>query len=228
MQHLQPNTTLQGGKYRIEQKPRYLKVYLSNSADCNVIRIALAFSNSVKSVNITNQKMGDLTVHPISGKVDTKMRDEVERTLLKYYSYSSDDNLTIKHTKRLISLLKKNSQEKFSLESAVKSFDDLRFRHAFDDYRLCLEYYLRDILGNSKTLENQAQELGEKMKKCGFAVQLRNTIEKGIDYFCKYQNDNVKHHNNISLVDTMTIFSWGNMILEQMLVLNKMSNLHIP
>ena len=228
MQHLQPNTTLQGGKYRIEQKPRYLKVYLSNSADCNVIKIALAFLNSVKSVNITNQKMGDLTVHPVSGKVDTKMRDEVERTLLKYYSYTTDDNLSIKHTKRLISLLKKNSQERSLLELAVKSFEDLRFRHAFDDYRLCLEYYLREILGNSKTLENQIQELREKMKDYGFSVQLRNTLEKGIDYFCKYQNDNVKHHNNISLIDTMTIFSWGNMILEQMLVLNKMSNLHNP
>lgn len=43
MQHLQPNFTLHGGKYRIEQKPRYLKVYLTNSADCNVIKIILAF-----------------------------------------------------------------------------------------------------------------------------------------------------------------------------------------
>jgi hypothetical protein len=228
MQHLQPNFTLHGGKYRIEQKPRYLKVYLTNSADCNVIKIILAFLKSVKSVNITNQKMGDLTVHPVLGKADTTMKGEVERTLLKYYSNTSDDNLTIKHTKRLISLLKKNSQEKISLESAIKSFNDLRFRHAFDDYRLCLEFYLREMFGNNKTLENQIQQLRETMKNNGFSVQLRNAIEKGIDCFCKFQNENVKHHNNISLIDTMTIFSWGNMILEQMMVLNKMSNLHIP
>ena len=56
MQNLQPTTISQGGKYRIEQKPRYLKVYLANSADCNVIKITLAFLKSVKSVNITNQK----------------------------------------------------------------------------------------------------------------------------------------------------------------------------
>lgn len=228
MQNLQPTTISQGGKYRIEQKPRYLKVYLANSADCNVIKITLAFLKSVKSVNITNQKMGDLTVHHASGKADTIMKDEVERTLFNYYSYISDENFTIKHTQKLIGLLKNNSQEKTSLESALKSFNDLRYRHAFDDFRLCLEYYLREIFCNNKTLENQIQELREKMKSNGFSVQLRNAIEKGIDCFCKYQNENVKHHNNISLIDTMTIFSWGNMILEQMLVLNKISNLHNP
>lgn len=228
MQHLQPNTTLQGGKYRIEKKARYLKVFLSNPADCPIIKNSISLLKSVKAVNITKIKEGNLTIHPISAKPDDKMKREVEQTLINYYSYAAESNISLKQTKRIADLLEKNSKEKELLGSAIESYNNCRYRHAFDDYRLCIEYYARNILRSNKTLENLRNDMLKEMKEKGFSTNLRSTLSNILSFFCDYQNSNVKHHNNISLIDTMTIFTWGNMILEQMIFLHNMVNWKQP
>ena len=228
MQHLQPNTTLQGGKYRIEQKPRYLKVFLSNPADCDVVKKAISLIQSVKAVNITARMKGDLTIWSSSDKPDDKMKKDVEQALTNYYSYANSDNISLKQAKRLKDLLEKSSQERTLLESAIKSYEDNEFRHAFDDYRLCIEYYARRILGSNGNLEDLCNTLCKKMKENGMATHLRKSISDSLNRFRLYQDENVKHHNNISFIDTMTIFTWGNMLLEQMMFLEKMLNWKKP
>ena len=224
MQHLQPNTTLQGGKYRIEQKPRDLKVYLANPADCNIICHSISLLKSVETVNVTNPQNGDLTIHHVSKGINAIMKRDVEQTLINYYSYINDENNTLKQTKRLLLSLDKNSQERVLLISAIKSYDEYRFRHAFDDYRLCLEYLLRKILQSNEGMKEMLKKLKDIMKSNGFTAHLCGAISGILGKFEQFQNENVKHHNNISLIDTMTVFTWGNMLLEQMIFLRKMLN----
>ena len=222
MQHLQPNTTLQGGKYKIEQRPSYLKIYLVNVADCEIINKTISLLKCVKSANVTHPKVGDLTVRPVSKALYSSMIKDVEQTLIDFYSFTLDDNNTLKQTKRLSNLLSKNSQERNALESAIKSYNDYRYRHAFDDIRLCFESLLRKMYNSNEGMNKLLGNLGKDLKSKGFSPYLSGSIIDILHKFDKYQNDNVKHHNNISLIDTMTIFTWGNMVIEQMIFLDKM------
>lgn len=136
-QHLLPNTTIQGEKYRIEQKPRYLKVFLSNSADSEIVRNRISLLHTVNNVNVTNPHTGDITVHHSTNKANAEMEKDVENTLRTYYSVTSGNDIALMHTKHLLGLLKRNSQEYLQLKTAINSFENDEFRHAFDDYRLC-------------------------------------------------------------------------------------------
>lgn len=224
MPHIQSGVTLQGVKYRIEQKARYLKIYLTNPADSVIIKNCILLLGAVDIVNITNQHTGDLTVHHASKKANAEMQKDVEQALQNYYSYASLDNISLQQTRRLVSILDKNTQEKRLLESAIDSYNRGEYRHAFDDYRLCLEYVLRKILQSNEGMKEMLKKLKDMIKSKGFTAHLCGAIIGILNKFEQYQNENVKHYNNISLIDTMTIFTWGNMLLEQMILLNKMLN----
>lgn len=71
-------------------------------------------------------------------------------------------------------------------------------RHIIDDLRLSLELLIREFLGNKKSLENQIGELGKIFKENEISKEAINMFLKLIDYFSKYQNENVKHGENIN------------------------------
>jgi hypothetical protein len=68
-------------------------------------------------------------------------------------------------------------------------------RNVLDDMRLALELLVKQILGNGKSLENQIEPLGAKLK--GYHSELRNLIRLTIAYLCKYQNHYVKHDDAV-------------------------------
>jgi hypothetical protein len=70
-------------------------------------------------------------------------------------------------------------------------------RNLLDDLRLSLEKLLQLILKNSRSLENQMSELSAYLKDAGGSPQLRNMLEKLIDYYCKYQNTYIKHDDAV-------------------------------
>ena len=67
-----------------------------------------------------------------------------------------------------------------------------------DDLRLSLETLLKSILENNKSLENQLPELGKYISDRKGSKELNNMFLKLIDYFSKYQNTYVKHHDNVN------------------------------
>ena len=75
---------------------------------------------------------------------------------------------------------------------AEKKYD----RNVLDDMRLALELYVKQLLGNNKSLENQTADLGAKLS--GSHAELRNLIVKTVDYLCKYQNHYVKHNDAVN------------------------------
>jgi regulator of sigma D len=70
-------------------------------------------------------------------------------------------------------------------------------RNTLDDLRLSLEQLMRHILENSKSLENQLPELGAYQKAKGITPTVTNMFSKLLDYYSKYQNDNVKHDDKV-------------------------------
>ena len=71
-------------------------------------------------------------------------------------------------------------------------------RNSLDDLRLSLEILLKQILGNHKTLENQLSDIGKYQKQKGLSTEISNMFNKLLDYYGKYQNNNVKHANNVT------------------------------
>ena len=83
-------------------------------------------------------------------------------------------------------------------------------RHILDDLRLSVEYFLRSILGNEKTLENQIPFLGKYQKDKGISPEISNTFQRLIEIFGKYQNNYVKHHDKVKHSEIEFIFNLTN------------------
>lgn len=92
-------------------------------------------------------------------------------------------------------------------EQAKMKYDANVFqRNLLDDLRLSLEILLREILGNSKSLENQIAIIGIKLKEKGTSPQFTNMFQKVLDHYCKYQNDHVKHNDKMPEEEVEFIF----------------------
>jgi hypothetical protein len=83
-------------------------------------------------------------------------------------------------------------------------------RHILDNLRLSIEYFLRSILGNEKTLENQIPFLGKYQKDKGISSEISNTFQRLIEIFGKYQNNYVKHHDKVKQSEIEFIFNLTN------------------
>jgi hypothetical protein len=70
-------------------------------------------------------------------------------------------------------------------------------RNLLDDLRLALESLLRDLFANQKSLENQLPLVGAYIKAAGGSPQLANMFHRLLEYYSKYQNDHVKHNDDV-------------------------------
>lgn len=66
-----------------------------------------------------------------------------------------------------------------------------KHREVLDNLRLALELLLKCILQNNSSLENQKSPLGVYLKEQ--SPEMKNLYIKIFDFFCTYQNQNVKH-----------------------------------
>ncbi|WP_336687352.1 hypothetical protein [Chryseobacterium bernardetii] len=91
------------------------------------------------------------------------------------------------------------------LNSKIYKYEDVShysknedLRDGVDNLRLALELLLKDIFCNDKSLENQLPQIGKYQKDLGISKEIRNTFQKTIEYYNTYQNEHVKHDDNIS------------------------------
>jgi hypothetical protein len=93
------------------------------------------------------------------------------------------------------------------LEEAKLKYDAKVFqRNLIDDLRLGLELLLKSVLENAKSLENQVQPIGARLKERGASPQFANMFTRLLDYYCKYQNDHVKHDDKLPEEEVEFIF----------------------
>ncbi|MDB5128340.1 MAG: hypothetical protein JWQ85_2572 [Mucilaginibacter sp.] len=90
-------------------------------------------------------------------------------------------------------------------------------RNALDDLRLSLELLLKQILGNSKSLENQRPAITEFFKNNNVSLQIANMFWTLIDQYSKYHNDSVKHNDNIQHSEVDLVFNLTTIFIKQII-----------
>ncbi len=87
-------------------------------------------------------------------------------------------------------------------------------RNILDDMRLSLELLLKDLLNNEKSLENQWKILGKKLKDKKVSKEINNLIEKILKYYQDYQNQYIKHNDDVRENEIELIISQTNTIMK--------------
>lgn len=104
-------------------------------------------------------------------------------------------------------------------EIAVNHYNSkIDFRDCIDNLRLALELLLKELLQNEKSLENQISNISIYQEKLGIGKEIRNTFQKTLEYFNKYQNEHVKHDDSINNIHEVEFIFGLTMIFIRMLI----------
>lgn len=127
-----------------------------------------------------------------------KIRSEI---LSKYSSYiltENDDVVLKEEIENTKHWLREFPESKTIFDSAIEKYNGKLYkRNILDDLRLCLEKTVQVIVGNDKSLENNVGKIGLLIKNSGGSVEFGNMFNKLLDYYAKYQNEHVKHDDDI-------------------------------
>lgn len=104
-------------------------------------------------------------------------------------------------------------------ERAVSLFKEGEdYRDSLDNLRLTLELLLKELLGNDKSLENQLSEIGKYQTEHGIGKEIRNMFQKVLDYYLKFQNDKVKHDDDLDNINEVEFVFSLSMIFIRVLI----------
>lgn len=114
-------------------------------------------------------------------------------------------------------------------EKAKKLYDDTisniksngSSRNILDNLRLALEKLLQDILGNNVVLEKQKNNLGSYLKNKDVTPEIRNSIISSLDTLYHFQNNYVKHDDNVKANEVDYVINTTNNIVCQVLKYDK-------
>lgn len=105
--------------------------------------------------------------------------------------------------------------------SKYRSKDKQLQRNALDDIRLALELFLKQILSNNKSLENQIKHIGNFVSNNGGSHEFTNLLHTLIDHYSKYQNGRIKHNNDVIEVEISFIVELTSLFIRQLVRLKK-------
>lgn len=143
----------------------------------------------------------------------------LKQHLFKKYSNYATDSISntelVQETKHWLS----NYPNSLKLyESALEKYENgIYERNALDDMRLSFELLVKDLLKNKKSLENQIQELGQVLKGKGASKELRNMITTVISYYTDYQNNHIKHDDQVNRNELEFIIELTSVIMKYLI-----------
>ena len=118
--------------------------------------------------------------------------------------------------------LKDYTSASITYNNALKKLRNNIFgRNTLDDLRLCLELFLKQYLGNEKSIENQKREIGISLKDKTISTEIRNMFSVLLDYYAKYHNNNVKHDEKYNSNEIYFIFELTTVFLRFLIKLKK-------
>ena len=180
----------------------YVKVFLKNTSFIEDVKMKLTELESVSKVNTTesqseNNPSLSLTVYPKRMFSAEEMQKEMNIFLENYFkgTVPTSQETAIKESQEI--LAEYPSSQKLFEEAIDKYKQGIYLRNVLDDMRLALETFLREILNNQKSLENQLSEVGKFQKEKGKSQEFINMFNKLLEYYAKYQNKYVKHNNDV-------------------------------
>ena len=181
---------------------KYLKVFLKNISIIDEVQELLSNVSSVKNVNITESQSSNnpaltLTVYPNRVYSIEEMQKEVVNTLESYFSGVPQITQAPEIKETQVWLTNYPAVRKIYNKAIEKYSQRIYQRNVLDDMRLALETFLREMLGNQKSLENQLAEVGKYQKDKGLSTEFISMFNRLLDYYSKYQNNYVKHNDAV-------------------------------
>lgn len=180
----------------------YVKVFLKNTFFIEDVKMKLSELKSVSKVNTTESQSENnpsltLTVYHKRVYGVQEMKKEVDGFLENYFkgAATTPPQITIKETQDF--LAEYTPSQKLFNEAIDKYKQKTYLRNVLDDMRLALELFLKEILNNQKSLENQLSEIGNFQKGKGKSQEFINMFKQLLDYYAKYQNKYVKHDDAV-------------------------------
>ncbi len=122
-------------------------------------------------------------------------------TEYKFYSASEkflDEKLVVDVLNFLSDYYEAKKQFTLALEDYLAGKEE---RQIVDCLRLSLELFLKQFLGNDKSLEKQKPILGKYLAGKDVSVEIRNMYMQLFDYYEKYNNNHAKHNNNVEYIE---------------------------
>lgn len=102
-------------------------------------------------------------------------------------------------------------------EGMTKYSQNIYERNALDDFRLSLELFLKILLNNNKSLENQIIDVSGFAKSKGISTEAVNMFNRLLNYYATYHNTYIKHNDNVNLVEMEFIIDQTNSFLKLLL-----------
>ena len=96
----------------------------------------------------------------------------------------------------------------------AKHQDGIYERNTLDDMRAALEALIFEIIGKEKTLENQVSIICTMLDDHGVKPEIRNLFQKTLDYFTKYQNNYVKHNDEVDPAEVSFVIEWTGVLMK--------------
>lgn len=176
----------------------HLKVKLLDNSQLSTIKELIETSTAVHHCNVTHNKRDDLTVYINSFYTTDEACDELQKLLRGHFQ----GGVLKVETKSLIDSAKRDvSPYQDTLNLYTTAINDLQtgqnYRHALDDLRLSVELFLREVLSNKKSLENQQNDLKEYLGRHGKSTETIALVTNDMQAIIRYFNEHVKHNDAI-------------------------------
>jgi hypothetical protein len=155
-----------------------------------------------------------------------KNNQDVKELRMKLYSKYGNYAVDVVGNNPLIQVTKKRLA---NYPTALKSYESgiakdqggVFLRNALDDMRLSLELLVKDIFGNSKSLENQRSDLGKFLKSEGISKEIRNLFMGVMSDYEKFQNQHVKHDDRVNSKEIEFIIELTSIIMNFLIELQE-------
>ena len=181
---------------------KYVKVFLKDSDYIELVKSTLEQIKSIHKENITESQSRQndsltLTVYPKKMYTAESVEKDIKKCLsdMDLGKSNLDEVEKIKVLGKLDSCPEAKRLFNQALEKCSRGGYE---RNALDDMRLSLELFLKQKLGNSQSLENQIKNIGKYQKEKGRSAEFTNMFKSLLDYYSKYQNEHVKHNDNVN------------------------------
>ena len=153
---------------------------------------------------------------------------KILKLLLKNYgSVYSNDKIDRNIINETNTWLTASSRVKEEFEKAIQSYDNSIYnRYTLDSIRLAFEFFMQDILKNSKSLENQPieGELLPLLRKKGIPKEIINLVRLIIKGLISYQNENVKHSQTFTDLEVEFVIEQTSILMKLFAKIEKIEN----
>lgn len=195
----------------------YLKIELFDEQKINDVREFVETLPFVEKANVFEKRSHgrNITVYPKSICTLDELQIELENALNAYFQEDNEfkSNCALGLDKFLV---KYPLAHKHYICAKEKYERGIYIRNTLDDMRFSLEQLLKSILKNNMSIERQKEALGRYLKEKGASPEVRNLFQTVLDYYMCYQNNNVKHNEDLSPNDVRTIVNQTLLLMDRL------------